>query len=63
MASEKQNKKWKKNNNKRKVASLSKNRDTKKTPQVAEDLSTPGTAISAHQCMVTPRLLPLRDNL
>ena len=42
------------------MASLSKNRDIKKTPQVdiAEDLSTSGT-ISAHQCMVTMTAAPI----
>ena len=49
----------------RKVASLSKNRDIKKTPQVdiVEDFSTLGIPISAHQCMVTPRAAPSRENL
>ena len=39
----------------RKVTSLYKNRTSRRPPQVAEDLSTTGTPISAHQCMITPK--------
>ena len=46
------------------MASLSKNRDIEDSHvDIAEDLSTPGTPISAHQSLVTPTAAPLRENL
>ena len=44
------------------MASLSKNRDIRKTPpqiDIAEDLFTPGIPISTHQCMVTTTVAPI----
>ena len=48
---------------KRKVDSLTKNRNIKKKTQVdmAEYLSTQGTPISAHQCMVTLTAAPMEE--
>ena len=53
--------KQKKKKKKRKMASQSKNRDIKRTPQVAEYLSTPGTPISVHQCMVTSKAASVEE--